>query len=177
MERIIVAFESEHNAKKIKELIESAGVATCLICRSAAEVKRLVYKQHINTVICGFKLPDASGENLREDLPQSCNMLMLAVQNCFDLCESEEIFRLAVPARKRDLLDSVHMLLQMEQKSPSYERPRRSQEEKELLTEAKQILMARHGMTEEQAHRFLQKQSMNNGVKLTDTARLILSEV
>ncbi|MBD5098254.1 MAG: ANTAR domain-containing protein [Clostridiales bacterium] len=31
-------------------------------------------------------------------------------------------------------------------------------------------------MTEEQAHRFLQKQSMDNGVRLTDTAKLVLAD-
>ena len=176
MERVIVAFESERNAQKIREIIESAGVATCLICRSAAEVKRLVHKQHINTVIYGFKLPDDSCENLRGDLPASCNMLMLAVQNRLELCEQEDIFKLTAPVRKSDLLASVRMLLQMKHKSPTYEKPQRSEEELALVAEAKRVLMERHGMTEEQAHRFLQKQSMDNGAKLTDTARTVLSE-
>ena len=42
---MVVAFESETNSAKIKEIIESGGVASCLICRSAAEVKRVVHKQ------------------------------------------------------------------------------------------------------------------------------------
>ena len=44
------------------------------------------------------------------------------------------------------------------------------------MSQAKAVLMDRHGMTEEQAHRFLQKQSMDHGAKLTDTARLVLTE-
>jgi response regulator NasT len=35
--------------------------------------------------------------------------------------------------------------------------------------------MDRYDMTEEQAHRFLQKKSMDNGAKLTDTARMVLA--
>ena len=34
--------------------------------------------------------------------------------------------------------------------------------------------MDRNGMTEEQAHRFLQKKSMDSGVKMVQTARLVL---
>jgi response regulator NasT len=34
--------------------------------------------------------------------------------------------------------------------------------------------MERNGLTEEQAHRFLQKRSMDNGRKLIDTAIAIL---
>ena len=53
---------------------------------------------------------------------------------------------------------------------------RRSQEERDLVERAKAVLMDRRGMTEEQAHRFLQKQSMDNGARLTDTARLVLAD-
>ena len=55
-------------------------------------------------------------------------------------------------------------------------RSQRTQEELELVDAAKTVLMDRHGLTEEQAHRFLQKQSMDNGARLTDTAKLVLAE-
>ena len=45
------------------------------------------------------------------------------------------------------------------------------------MEEAKAVLMARDGMTEEQAHRFLQKRSMDNGARLVDTARQVLEEL
>lgn len=176
MERVIIAFESEANAQKIKEIIESAGVASCIVCRSAAEVKRLVHKTHLSVVVCGFKLPDDSCEALRDDLPSSCQMLMIAVQSRLELVESENLFKLSAPVKKGDLLGSVRMLLQLHQKNVIRHRPQRTEEELELVASAKQALMNRYGMTEEQAHRFLQKQSMDNGAKLTDTARMVLAE-
>ena len=54
-------------------------------------------------------------------------------------------------------------------------RTQRSDEEQSLIREAKAVLMYRNGMTEEEAHRFLQKQSMDHGAKLTDTARMVLA--
>ena len=42
-----------------------------------------------------------------------------------------------------------------------------------LIDEAKSLLMERHGMTEEQAHRFLQKKSMDSGAKMVQTAKLV----
>ena len=44
----------------------------------------------------------------------------------------------------------------------------------EVLAQAKAVLMDRHGMTEEQAHRFLQKKSMDSGSRLVQTALLVL---
>ena len=55
-----------------------------------------------------------------------------------------------------------------------YVRPRRSREEESAIREAKALLMDRNGMSEEQAHRFLQKRSMDAGVRLGQAARLVL---
>ena len=176
METVIVAFEVEKTCHRIREILENAGAASCLLCHSAAEVKRLVHKQHISTVISGFKFPDDSAEGLFEDLPPSCAMLLLAVQSQLDLCGNEDIFKLASPVSKGDLIASVRMLIQMSHRLERFVRPRRTQEEKALIDQAKAVLMDRHGMTEEQAHRFLQKQSMDSGAKLLDTARLVLGE-
>ncbi len=57
-----------------------------------------------------------------------------------------------------------------------YIRPRRNEEERALVEAAKQLLMERNGMTEEQAHRYIQKQSMDTGARMTQTARLILDD-
>ena len=45
--------------------------------------------------------------------------------------------------------------------------------EKKLITEAKALLMERNHMTEEEAHRYLQKTSMDNGTSLVETAEMI----
>ena len=40
---------------------------------------------------------------------------------------------------------------------------------------AKDLLMKQKGMTEEEAHRYLQKSSMANGVNMIETAQMVLS--
>ena len=175
LQKVIVAFESESNSAKIREIIESGGAASCLVCRSAAEVKRVVHKQRLSIVVCGFKLPDENCEELYQDLPENCSMLMIAPQTRLELCEDEGIFRLASPVHRGDLLASVRMLIQMNQKYVRQHRPQRTEEENALVAQAKAVLMDRHDMTEEQAHRFLQKKSMDNGAKLADTARMVLA--
>jgi len=176
MEQIILAFESPKSCERVREIIEGSGTAACLVCRSAAEVKRCVSKGRASTVVCGFKLPDQSAEDLFADLPPSCAMLLVAVQSLLDLCQNEDIFKLASPVSRGDLIASVKMLLQMSRRLERYVRPRRSETEEKLVSQAKALLMDRHGMTEEQAHRFLQKKSMDSGAKLVQTARLVLED-
>lgn len=177
MRKVIVAFENSTNSARIREILESSGEFTCLVCRNAAEVKRVVRKQRLYTIVCGFKLPDESCEDLYHDLPEGCSMLMVAQQTRLELCETEEIFKLQSPIRRGELLSSVRMLAQLQRRVPKGKGPaKRSEEEKQLVAQAKAVLMDRHGMTEEQAHRFLQKKSMDSGAKLTDTARLVLAD-
>ena len=177
MQTVIVAFESDNNGARIREILESEGEFSCMVCRSAAEVKRAVHKQHQCIIVCGFKLADETCENLFYDLPKGCFMLMVAPQARLELSENEGIFKLQSPIRRGELLASMRMLAQFQRYIPREKGPaRRGEEERKLIEQAKAVLMDRHGMTEEQAHRFLQKQSMDNGAKLTDTARLVLED-
>ena len=174
---VIVAFEGDSNTARIREILESEGEFTCLVCRSAAEVKRAVHKQYQCIVVCGFKLADETCEDLFLDLRSDCFMLMVAPQARLELSETEGIFKLQSPVRRGELLASVRMLAQFRRYVPREKGPaKRGEEEQKLIAQAKAVLMDRHGMTEEQAHRFLQKQSMDNGAKLTDTARLVLAD-
>ena len=175
MRQIVVAFERQSNCDRLREILESTGEFTCLVCRSAAQVKRTVGKLRLDLVVCGFKLADESGEALYFDLPQRCSLLMVAPQARLDLCAAPGIFRLPTPVGRTELLTAVRLLAQLTQ---SREVPaHRTEEERELIERAKGLLMAREGMAEDQAHRFLQKRSMDSGARLADTARRVLDGV
>lgn len=174
MDKVILAFEGERIIARVRDILENSGTAECLVCHSGAEVRRQVNKRHIPVVICGYKLRDETAESLCADLPLSCSVLVLAVQNLLDMIESEDVFRLAAPVSRSDLLSSVRMLTQMGRRVARYTRPKHSGEEKALIEKAKALLMDRNGMTEEQAHQFLQKKSMDSGTKLLQTAQMVL---
>ena len=175
MRQVIVAFERQSNCDRLREALESTGEFTCLTCRSAAQVKRTVGKLRLDLVVCGFKLADESCETLYGDLPQRCAMLMVAPQAQLDLCAAAGVLKLPAPVDRRSLLASVRLLAQLTQ---GREVPvRRSEAEQRLVEQAKAALMDQNGMTEEQAHRFLQKRSMNRGARLADAARQVLDEI
>ncbi len=176
MEKVIVAFESEKTSHRIKDILEQEYTASCILCRSADQVRRAIHKSHISTVVCGYKFPDGSAEDLFADLPITCSMLMVATNDMLEMCEEKDIFKLAAPVSKRDLIATVQMLLQMSHRLEKFVRPQRKQEEQSLVEEAKAILIRRNGMTEEQAHRYLQKKSMDSGMKMVQMAEVILAK-
>lgn len=177
MEKIIVAFENERTARRITELLEGGGAAACLVCRTADQVRRTIRKLPIPAVVCGYKLGDQTAELLFDDLPPTCAMLVVAPQEQLDLMENDDIFRLPSPVTRGDLLASVRLLLQVGRRLERYGRPQRDTEELALIQRAKALLMDRHGLSEAQAHYYLQKESMDSGAKLVQIARLVLDSL
>ena len=103
METVIVAFENSKTAWRVKEILEGGGVASCVVCRSADQVRRTLHKLHVPAVVCGYKLGDQTAELLFDDLSLSCAMLVLASQNLLELMQNDDIFRLPTPVSRGDL--------------------------------------------------------------------------
>jgi response regulator NasT len=51
---------------------------------------------------------------------------------------------------------------------------KRSTEEKAVIDQAKALLMERNHMSESEAHRYLQKNSMESGTNMLETAQMVL---
>ena len=43
-----------------------------------------------------------------------------------------------------------------------------------MMFQAKSLLIEKNGMTEEEAHRYLQKRSMDNGTNMVETSYMVL---
>lgn len=56
------------------------------------------------------------------------------------------------------------------------QRPKvRSEEDQKVIQKAKVLLMERNGFSEEEAHRYIQRRSMDNGTELVEVSQMILS--
>lgn len=176
METVIVAFENTVLCQRFSDLLEGTGTAKCLTCHSGDQVRRLLDKQQVYCVVCGFHLTDGPAEWLSEDLPPSCSLLLVGPQHMLDTCGSRDVFKLTTPIRKEEAVNTVRLLLQVGHRMERFLRPRRSSAEQELVEKAKKLLMERKNMTEEEAHRTLQKWSMDAGSRLSQTARRVISE-
>jgi response regulator NasT len=170
---MLIAFAGEKTRQHMTEIFEGIGVRVSAACGSGAEILRWCGRMGGGVILCGYKLYDMTAEELYESLPENFSMVLLATPIQLEACEGEGICRLAAPAQKSELIGSVKMLLeQMGQDSAPV--PKRTSEDKLLIAQAKALLMERNRMTEEAAHRFLQKRSMDTGAKMVQTAMQIL---
>ena len=118
-----------------------------------------------------------TAEELAGELPGFCTVLLLAPRGLLELVpERPGLLRLPAPAGRRELLAAVEELLRLGEEAGALLPPRRSREEREVVERAKERLMARNGMTEEEAHRALRRRSMDRRIPLADAARMLLDE-
>lgn len=85
---------------------------------------------------------------------------------------------LATPLRVNELLQTVKMMedtLTRRRKRAKRVPRERTEEEEALISAAKQLLTERNNLSEEEAHRYMQKRSMDNGTGMAETAQMILS--
>ena len=173
MDRIIVAFANEEAQKRIVRLLESGGFACAGAYFSGADVIRAARKLGSAIVVCGFKLRDMTATDLASDLQDTAVLLVVSSAVNLDMCEGENLYKLATPAARSDFFASLDMLRQFEEKNLHRPPPKRREEEQKLIRAAKELLMDVNRMTEAEAHRFLQKRSMDSGMKLVEVAQYI----
>lgn len=169
MDRVIVAFESEHSRLHVRDMLEREGIFPALCTGSGAAALRAALNMGGGVLVCGYKLADMSASELGASLPQGAVMLLVAPPAQLDMYADDDIFRLASPVSRGDLAASVRILQQLERRGT-----RRPDSQQQRILAAKQLLMRRDGIDEQQAHRLMQKQSMDSGARLIDVAEDIL---
>lgn len=90
----------------------------------------------------------------------------------------EGIVGLSTPLKVYDLMNTMEMMQQaMDRRRRKRKkiRPEKNPEQQKIIREAKELLMARNHMSEEEAHKYLQKCSMDSGTNLVETAGMVLS--
>ena len=105
-------------------------------------------------------------------------MLLLASPRVCEECRDQDIIRVSMPLKVQDLMSTLEMMCANQARKRKKGKPRqRSEEEQKILWEAKAVLMERNHMTEEEAHRYIQKCSMDSGNSLMETAQMVISMI
>ncbi|MGO5052746.1 ANTAR domain-containing response regulator [Lachnospiraceae bacterium LCP25S3_G4] len=178
MRNIIVVFPKKENATNIRNLLVRGGFDVSLVCTTGAQVMNHADVLDEGIVITGYKVSDMLYTDLREYLPDSFEILLVASPDKWQGENMDGVIGLPMPIKVHDLLNTVEMLLyNMEQKRRRrrLEKKKRNDKQEEIIKSAKKLLISRNNMTEEEAHRYLQKNSMDSGTNLIETAEMVIS--
>lgn len=174
---IIIAFPKLDDAVFMKNMLVSSGFEVNAVCVTAAQAISIANELDGGVLICGYRFTDMHYRELNNYLPNGFEMLLIASPSKLEECNDSSIVCLSMPASKRDLINTLQMMSYRytKRKKKEKEKPAlRTEEDKVILDKAKQVLMVRNKMTEEEAHRYIQKNSMNSGTNLVEMAEMIL---
>ncbi len=175
---IIVVFPKPEDAKNVRNLLIRSGYGVRAVCTSGAQALSAADRLGSGVIVCGYKFADMVYSELFEDMPKSFEMLLVASPRAVNEGIAEGVLCVTMPFHVNDLLDSLEMVISQRQRRRRQKRmmaPQRSEEEKKLIAEAKSLLMERNGMTEEEAHHYLQKTSMDSGTNMVETAQMLFA--
>lgn len=177
MGNVIVAFSRREDAVNIRNILTRSGVAVSAVCMTGAKVLQTAELWNDGVVVCGICLQDMQYMELRELLPEQYEILLLASSEKWIGELPDGVMGLPLPLKIHDLVDSVNMICEAQDHRRRKKREcvrKRSSGERREIERAKGLLMERNSMSEEEAHRYLQKTSMESGTNMAETALMIL---
>ncbi len=178
MTNIVVVFPKAEEAKGIKNLLMKNGFSVTAVCTTGAQALGHLDGLGDGIVISGYKLTDMMYTELHDCMPEGFELLLIASSHVIGNGVEKDIIALTMPLKVYDLINTVDMMvhtLERRRKKRRLKPKVRNEEEASLISEAKRILMGRNHMSEEEAHRYIQKCSMDSGTNMVETAQMILS--
>ncbi|MGN0382942.1 MAG: ANTAR domain-containing response regulator [Eubacterium sp.] len=178
MPNIVIAFSGPNDGRAIKSLLTRNGYDVLAVCTSGAQAISMLDGLNDGLVICGYKMTDMLYSELRGNLSDTFEMIVIAsAERIMDIAGSG-IVGLETPLKVRDMMNTTEMLLEslaIKRRKRRREIKQRNPEEKAIIQQAKEVLMEKNNLTENEAHRYIQKTSMDSGNNMVETARMILS--
>lgn len=178
MTGIVIVFPRMEDARGIKNILVKSGFSVYAACTTAAAAVNALEDLNDGIVISAYRLKDMMYLELKDCLPSGFMMLLLAARQHLADCEAgEDLVFLPMPFKVHELVEAVNALLERceaarrkRRESPKAKSP----EDMALIARAKEMLMEKRSMTEMQAHKYLQKCSMDSGRSMVESARMIL---
>ena len=176
MSSIIVVFPKKEIATNIRNILVRNGFDVIGVGVTGAQAVQLADNLDDGIVVC-YKMTDMLYNELRDYLPSTIEMLLIASpEKCSD--RTPGVISLSMPFKVFDLMNTIEMMAQSigrRRKKRRAELKNRNPEQQALVKEAKSLLMERNNMSEGEAHRYLQKSSMDSGTNMVETAEMVLS--
>ncbi|MCR5332067.1 MAG: ANTAR domain-containing protein [Lachnospiraceae bacterium] len=151
---------------------------------SVTLAKRELLQRNFDMIIVNSPLPDEQGINFAIDScrDKSCVCLLIVRNEIFDEIHAQVIgqgvFVLSKPLNAMILSRSVKWLESARERLRSLEKKASSVQEKmeeiRIVNRAKLVLIEKKGMSESEAHHFLEKQAMNNSVTRVSIAEKVI---
>lgn len=175
---IILVFPKQETAKSLRSVLRRAGYTVDAVCTTVAQALQAASEFDSGIIVSNYRLIDGMATEIYENAGERFQFLMIGPKDYIDTREVADIFSLTTPLHVSELCETMEVL------SIAYARWRkkarakpkvRGEAEQKTIDQAKLLLMEKNGLTEAEAHRYIQKSSMDSGTGVVETAAMIMS--
>lgn len=168
----------------LRELVPDNGFGAVRVCKTAGETRREMLGGHVSLVVINAPLTDENGLALAREIAEGtiAGVLLLVKADVFDMVsvrlEESGVLVVAKPVARQLFDQALRFALssrnRMAHLQAENERLEKKLAEHQLVNRAKCVLMQYLGMSEEQAHRYIEKQAMDKRQTKASVARTII---
>ena len=181
--RVLVAGGNEKLCELLSEILPKNEYAFLPPAKTAGEVRRLTMDRSVDLVILHAPLKDEFGIQLAQDLAENnMGVLLLTGSDVFKQVsyrvEQSGVITLAKPTTKQSLYIALRALTALRSKLLQMEQKTKALQQKvadiHTVNHAKWLLIQHDNMTENEAHRFIEKQAMDMRLSRREVAESII---
>ncbi|MCJ7966485.1 ANTAR domain-containing protein [Lachnospiraceae bacterium NSJ-171] len=172
---IIVAFPKPEDSRAIRSLLSRNGFNVVANCTTGASAINRADDIGEGIIITGYKLPDMLYSDIVDNVGDNFEVILLASKSRL-MEDNTGVATLEMPLKVRNLINSVEMMENqiLAKRHKKKGKPgARSPKDQAIINQAKEALMTVQNLTEEQAHRYLQKNAMDSGCTMVEVAKMV----
>ena len=183
--RVLLAEDEPAVAASVEEQLRALGHEVVGEAATGEEAVSLATQTDPDVVVMDIVMPDGDGIEAARRIAEQSPTPVVFLSGHFDedllegVVASGGLAYLLKPATSGQLQAALTLarerFREMKDLRDQAHRLEQALEARKLLSRAKGLLMRRHGLTEEEAHRRMQKEASRSNTKLVELARAILA--
>lgn len=182
--RIFVAINNDTSINKMKTLLADSGYMVIDMAKDGHECLRKIRMLRPDLAIVDFNLPLTNGFEVAKVAVEDdiCDIILITSNNQCDLADgmkSESGFVcMEKPLNKMSLINTIDLMVKnrkrIQQLEKEIEELRANLDTRKDVEKAKGLLMRHLNLTEAEAFKRIQKQSMDKGIPMREIAKAII---
>jgi len=182
-EAVLVVSCTEKSAALFSDALAAASIKYITVIASAGEARRVLLDKDFDIVIIDAPLPDESGETLaRHIAAKGLSQVIFAVSSehfnaMCSVCQGDGVLTIPKPFDKNFFWSVLSLArsvsIKLKRMHDENAKLKQRIEDIRIIDRAKCVLISNLSLTEQEAHRFIEKQAMD----LRSTKRAIAEEI
>ena len=186
MESALVIINTEKSVALIAELLRAHSVFDVVHARSAGEARRMLLERDFDLVVINAPMPDETGESLaRQVAARGIGQVILIVKSeIFEsvaaVCEQDGVLTVARPVGREMFFQVLSLAEAMHARLKKARFEDKSLKQKidtiRIIDRAKSVLITSRGMSEHEAHRYIEKKAMDTRTSKCAIGKRIIND-